>query len=87
MSDEDVEALRGKTPGLFVLPSRCLENELLYPPLLARALDMSGHQITEADIRTVLREIADNQFDQAHARTVDHILRRDHMRRLACVSR
>jgi hypothetical protein len=78
MSDEEVENLRRRVPGLFVLPSRCLENELLHPPLLSRALDMTGHQVSEAEVRTVLREIADGQYEEVHARIVDHVVRQLH---------
>lgn len=78
MSDEEVDELRRSVPGLFVLPSRCLENELLHPPLLARALDMTGQGVSEPGIRRVLREIADAQYEEVHGRMVDHILRRRH---------
>jgi hypothetical protein len=74
-SDEDVDAQRERLPSLFFLPSRCLENELLHPPLLSRALDMSGHEITEAEIRAALRKIADEQYEAVHARMVDDALR------------
>jgi hypothetical protein len=74
MSDEEVEDLRRRVPGLFVLPSRCLENELLHPPLLTRALDMTGHEVSETEVRRVLREIADGQYEEVHATMVDHIL-------------
>ena len=74
MSDEEVEDLRRRVPGLFVLPSRCLENELLHPPLLALALDMTGHEVGEAEVRRVLREIADGQYEEVHASMVNHIL-------------
>lgn len=76
MSDEEIQDLRRDVPALFVLPSRCLENELLHPPLLARALDMTGHEVPETEVRRVLREIADGQYSEVHARMVDHILRR-----------
>ena len=78
MSNQDVEALRRRVPGLFVLPSRCLENELLHPPLLARALDMTGHEVSEAEVRALLRQIADDQYDQIHATIVDRILYREY---------
>jgi hypothetical protein len=78
MSNEEVEALRRRVPGLFVMPSRCLENELLHPPLLARALDMTGHEVSEAEVRVVLRQIADEQYDQVHATMVDRILYREY---------
>ena len=74
-SDDEVEEVRRRVPGLFFWPSRCLENELLHPPLLARALDMTGHEVSEAEIRAVLRKIADGQYDEVHATMVDGLLR------------
>ena len=62
MDEEKAQALSLEVPSLFVLPSRCLENELLHPPLLTHVLDMLGHQdMTEDVVRAVLREIADEQ--------------------------
>jgi len=74
-SDEELEDARRRVPGLFFLPSRCLENELLHPPLLAHALDMTGHGVSESEIREVLRGIADEQYDQVHATLVERRLR------------
>lgn len=76
MNNEEVDDLKRRTPGLFVWSSRCLENELLHPPLVARALDMAGYAASEADVRSTLREIADTQYDQVHATLVDRDLRR-----------
>lgn len=42
MTDQDVEELHAKLPSLFVWPSRCLENELLHPPLLSQVLTMTA---------------------------------------------
>jgi hypothetical protein len=78
MTDDEVDDLRRRVPGLFVLPSRCLENELLHPPLLYRALDMTGHEVSEGEIRSVLREIADAQYDEVHATMVDRVLYRQY---------
>jgi hypothetical protein len=76
MTTDEAEDLCRRVPGLFVWPSRCLENELLHPPLLTRALDMSGHDISELDVRRELRAIADEQYDYVHASIVEHRLRR-----------
>jgi hypothetical protein len=62
MDEEKLQALSLEVPSLFVLPSRCLENELLHPPLLTHVLDMLGHRdMPEERVRAVLREIADEQ--------------------------
>jgi hypothetical protein len=74
--DEEIRELQERVPGLFFLSSRCLENELLYPPLLARALDMTGHAVTETEIRAALRTIADEQYEDVHAAMVENELRR-----------
>lgn len=76
LSDDQVEELRQSVPGLFILPTRCLENELLHPPLLSRALDQSGHQATESEVRSLLRTIADEQYDDIHAAMVEGLLYR-----------
>ncbi len=77
-SDEELEEAGRRVPGLFFWPSRCLENELLHPPLLARALDMTGHGVSEGEIREVLRAIADGQYDEVHATLVERRLRQAH---------
>jgi hypothetical protein len=75
-SDEEISQQEQRVPGLFFLASRCLENELLHPPLLVRALDMTGHEVTEAEIRLALRTIADGQYQDVHARMVESELHR-----------
>ena len=75
-SDDETIYEEEKAPGLFFLASRCLENELLHPPLLMRTLDMAGYEITEAEIRLTLRAIADGQYQDVHARMVDSELHR-----------
>src|SRR5690348_8205526 len=70
-SDEEISQQEQRVPGLLFLASRCLENELLHPPLLVRALDMTGHEVTEAEIRLALRTIADEQYQDVHARIVE----------------
>jgi hypothetical protein len=75
-SDDETIQEEEKAPGLFFLASRCLENELLDPPLLTRTLDMAGYEITEAEIRLTLRAIADGQYQDVHARMVDSELHR-----------
>ncbi len=77
MSLDEVEDLRRRFPHLFVWPSRCLENELLHPPLLWHTLEMTGHRdITEDRVRAVLREIADTQRPDVLARLVNQALYR-----------
>ena len=74
--DEEVGQQEQSTPGLFFLASRCLENELLHPPLLMHALDMTGHKVSETEILSALRTIADGQYEEVHARLVDSALHR-----------
>ena len=79
MTDDEVAVLNRGTSGLFFWPLRCLENELLHPPLLCRALDMSGHVgNNESLVRTVIREIADSHYDEVHAKIVERVLRSEY---------
>jgi hypothetical protein len=79
MSDDEVADLHRRVSGLFFWPLRCLENELLYPPLLCRALDMSGYVgNSETRVRAVLREIADTQYQEVHAKIVGQVLHREY---------
>jgi hypothetical protein len=79
MTDRDIEELHAKLPALFVWPSRCLENELLHPPLLSQVLTMTGHpDVGEQRVRTVLREIAATQREEILATLVNADMLRKH---------
>lgn len=78
LSLDEIEALEAKEANLFIWRSRSIENEILYPPLIAKTLERVGREATEADIRARLREVADGQREAVHSELVEATLRRAH---------
>jgi hypothetical protein len=78
LSDEDVANLHAKMPGLFVWPSRCLENELLSPSLVSVTLQRTGRTTTEEEVVAKLLSLADAHRESILAGWTDLELKRRH---------
>ena len=76
LGGDEVTQLTERIPGLFVWPTRMLENELLEPSLVARTLERAGVETDESEVRRVLVELAREQKDQVLVDLVAHELKR-----------
>jgi predicted ATPase len=78
LPDDEVERLESGAPGLFVWPSRMLENELLHPPLLEATLSRAGREVSADRIEEQIRGIAEADKDRLVAELVEQELKKRH---------
>jgi energy-coupling factor transporter ATP-binding protein EcfA2 len=76
LTDEDICRLTGSRPGIFVWPTRNLENQLLTPGLIARTLERAGVETSVDEVEEVLRAFAQEQKDLVMASLVADELKR-----------
>ncbi len=77
LTSDQVDALCRQMPNLFVWPGRCLENELLHPPLLASAVRSTAAELDEATVRELMRSLAEEQREEMVADLVERRLREE----------
>ena len=75
LNDTEVDEICRGIPNLFVWPGRCLENDLLHPPLLVSAVRSTAAEINEATVREQLRLLAEQHRDEMVAHLADRRLR------------
>jgi hypothetical protein len=75
LSDDEVKDRTERIPGLFVWPSRTIENELLHPPLVETVLARAGRALEVDAISAALKAIAANQRELIVADLVEAELR------------
>jgi hypothetical protein len=76
LDDAAAAALEEAIPNLFVWRSRSIENEILFPPLIAKTLERAGRATTEDEARRLLHDTAERQRDAVLAELVEARLRR-----------
>jgi hypothetical protein len=78
LTTEQAEALEAATPNLCIWSRRSVENEILYPPLIAKTLERIGRHHSEEEIVTRLRQLADEQREAVTSELVEASLRSRH---------
>jgi hypothetical protein len=78
MSDDQAAQLESDIPNLFVWSKRSIENEILFPALIARTLARIGRTVSPDEVIERLRQLANDQRETVRSEFVEARLRQAH---------